>query len=154
MDITIAGLYIIYLAKRACPEVLRFEPKRIPRVMFCNMGIALLTALPAVLLGVQRNTNILAEVPMWKAALAGFEDALFVLPAFLMSGNERWLFLVVSSILFTSGHSYQGWTPMLAKTFTVPVVYLLLAGEYGILTTMAAHSLQDLIAITAMRLMQ
>lgn len=85
----------------------------------------------------------LIDVPLWRIATAGLEDAVFVLPAFFIKKPWRWAFLVASSISFTLGHSYQGDVSMLAKTPYVFVTYVL-AARYGIGTTIVVHSLNDL----------
>lgn len=78
--------------------------------------------------------------------LAGLEDFVFVLPIFLFRGRMVLPVMVISGILFTLGHSYQGDAAMLPKLVTVPVVYLL-ARKYGILSTALAHGINDVIAV-------
>ncbi len=83
------------------------------------------------------------DIPAWRVIAAGLEDALFILPAFIIPKPWRYGFLALSAISFTSGHAYQGAVPALAKVPYVFVGYIL-AARFGILTTIAAHSINDL----------
>ncbi len=81
--------------------------------------------------------------------VAGIEDFIFVLPIFLLPARYQLIGLVLSSTLFTLGHSYQG-EAMYAKLVTVPIVFLL-ARKYGIFSTAFAHGLNDVIAVALMQ---
>lgn len=98
------------------------------------------------------GVKIMAGLPLWRGFAAGLEDALFVLPAFLLPPNYRGGFLILSMASFALGHAYQGNAAMLAKLPAVPVVYFL-AARYGILTTIAAHSITDVLALIAIRVL-
>jgi membrane protease YdiL (CAAX protease family) len=76
---------------------------------------------------------------------AGVEDFIFVLPLFLLPKRYELAGLVISSVLFTLGHSYQD-TAMYGKIASIPVSYLL-ARRYGIFSTALSHGINDVIAV-------
>ena len=86
------------------------------------------------------------------AALAGLEDAVFVLPILLLPQNAVIVVpaILVSSWVFAQGHQYQGEDAMKSKFLYVPIAFYF-AGHYGILTTMIAHAANDLIAIAILK---
>lgn len=144
MLIPLTGLTVLLYVAHRHPGLLRFDRRGVLPCLAWSVTACLLTGLPAMFSGAPRleGLPILVAAPVWVFALAGLEDALFVLPAFLVPKPYRWGFLAYSSVVFTVGHAYQG-NAMWGKMLSVPVVYWL-AGRYGIVTTMVAHSLQDI----------
>lgn len=84
--------------------------------------------------------------------LAGFEDCAFVLPLHLLSPEYRVIFASIMSPLFIRGHSYQGESAMWAKIPYIATTYIL-SLRYGILTTVAAHAIRDLMAISGLKVL-
>jgi hypothetical protein len=85
-------------------------------------------------------------------ALAGLEDAIFVLPL-LLAPKIRIVRLAAISIMtysFCRGHDYQGMHAMIAKAPYVPVAYYF-ASHYGILTTIIPHALHDMWALSVLK---
>ena len=152
MTIACLGLFFLYCAWEE--GKVKVTPNRIHYVMAINVTVLaatgalvrLFSSQPVDMAGVKE----ILDQPTWRIALAGFEDAVFVLPVFMLSERSRPFFLTFLAIAFASAHSYQGFGPAAAKVFFVPVVYLM-AKRWGILTTMIAHSVQDLLAISLLR---
>ncbi len=130
--------------------------KSSPRNILSVLAIrdaSLLVWAALLLLVLKPDTNIHATdgIPIWRATTAGLEDVLFVLPAFFISRRSwRFAFLSLSTILFCAGHSYQGFFAMASKAPFVLVSYFLVA-EYGILTTVISHSLNDVVVVIIAR---
>ncbi len=94
-----------------------------------------------------------AGVEPWRIIASGLEDALFVLPAFIIPKSKwRLAFLAYSTVVFCIGHEYQGFYYAAAKAPFVIISYAL-AERYGILTTIMAHSLNDVLAFSATALL-
>jgi len=93
-----------------------------------------------------KNTSILG------ISLAGFEDAIFVLPLLVLPQVRviKYVGIAAMSYLFMRGHDYQGRRAMLVKVGCIPIAYYF-ASRYGILTTMASHAAKDMIALSAIK---
>lgn len=152
--ITWFGVFLLWLAWRTNNPVVRLTPNRILAVLGINVLVISATGIISIAIFGSPKVGSLDDVALWQGLFAGFEDCVFVLPALMLEDKiERRAWLLLGTLLFTSGHSYQGNGAMFAKLFVVPVVYLM-ASEWGILTTMAAHSLMDVTSLTILRLVR
>jgi hypothetical protein len=97
----------------------------------------------------------LALIPMWKFALAGFEDVAFVLPSLILAKRDypilTGMVLAICSICFVVGHLYQGLGAALCKLHYVPLAFLY-ARRFGISRTITGHSIQDVLIMASIRL--
>ena len=155
MIITYLGLFFLYLAWEE--GLVKVRPDRIHYAMAINVSVGLAFGwIVGLLSPTPDKAELLAgmkevlDLPTWRLWLAGFEDAIFVLPLFMLREKWRPTFMVFMAVAFATAHSYQGFVPAAAKLVFVPVVYLM-AKRWGILTTMIAHSLQDVLAVALLR---
>lgn len=138
--IPLAGLVALALLRRH--EAVAFKASEVLNCLFLRAGAMLgWAAVLVVFFPVRISESPL--MPLWCHVAAGLEDVLFVLPALILPRPWRYGFLAFSTLVFMSGHLYQGDFPALAKLPFVPLSYIL-AARFGILTTVAAHSLNDI----------
>ncbi len=97
--------------------------------------------------------RVLKETSVPEIALAGLEDAIFILPLLVAPKIRlvRFALLGVMTYTFMRGHDYQGKHAMIAKAPYVPVAYYF-ASRYGIMTTIIAHAFHDMYALSVFKI--
>ncbi len=152
MVISIVGMMVWAVMWRH--RVMRFRPQYVVRVGALRAVVLLAWALLLVVIApAMFAKSIVAsvdDISLSRAMLAGLEDAVFILPAFLIPRPYRWAFLGFSTALFCRGHAYQGDFAAITKLPFVILSYFLVA-EYGVVTTIVAHSINDILVVLAIR---
>lgn len=157
-----AILLVVYAV--FCPQILRIDFVQVPVLMGANV-LLLATIGFCGSTAVRRwwphkkdklfgkgaiSSRKLARVPVWRLALAGGEDTIFVAPLLLLPSKLVLPALCLSAALFALAH--VGYPPMtrFPKAFTIPLWYYF-ASRFGLLTVMVAHGLIDVLAVVVAR---
>lgn len=153
LDVTLYNLQVLFgmiaflYAFKKHPELLKVDIKQVIRFSLASF---LIFGIQGILLSKETVLNFVdAAYFNGINSLAGvwWEDACFVLPYLILYkilGKKSLFFLplfVITSLMFMSGHSYQG--PAGMVTFIFPFVSFYYARKYGAGTTMLCHIMYD-----------
>lgn len=88
-------------------------------------------------------------LPPFDLYMVWWEDVIFVLPSLVLfrKNLSRWFLIpliMLSSLIFASGHLYQGSTWAIITLFYIPLM-LHFAKKYGLATTAACHVTYDVV---------
>lgn len=96
----------------------------------------------------------LKHMPLWRVPLCGLEDVIFVWPSLLLLKHNYMKImvpvLVFSSMVFMTGHFYQGFASGVIKVI-YPTFALYYANKHGISRTITGHIMVDTVAILLMQ---
>ena len=149
----VIGILSLAYATRFHKELMRIDFKGIKTFFLTLIGITairvvLFNIFPVEGLGILANIN---HIQWWQAMLAGFEEAMFTLPAVfaMMYTDNKYLkriFMGLVAAVFASGHAYQGTYGMLVTfiyMFSIAPKYM---KKFGFYTMVVCHILFDLSA--------
>lgn len=97
------------------------------------------------------------EISLWSLFLVFWEDTFFGMPIYFANKyiKNKWVFgafVVALSLLFGSGHAYQGIYGVVITSFLPYFICYKYGSKYGFGTTMVGHILYDFSTIAALKL--
>jgi hypothetical protein len=139
---------MIILCRRIFPDIVRFDLKAYRNfLLLCLIGVAI-KIFSIVVLG--RRPSVSPDLFQWPLLFFVFwEDMFFVFPSILLYTLTKNKYLVallilVSSVIFSLGHVYQGIDWALFLLAYVPIMFFV-GRKHGLGTVMAGHVTYDVL---------
>jgi len=104
------------------------------------------------------DTSVLSRINFWEFTFVFWEDAVFAMSIYYIKDvfkAPKWVwipFVVLLSVLFGIGHSYQGTLAAVITLFVPYYVFYKYGARHGFGTTMVCHVLYDMITYATVKL--